>query len=195
MISSTPGIVISAAGTLLLLVLFVFQLKDYLAIGSETSLVVDELVDDTLRVNFNVTLHEARLATRTSPPHTGPPGSDAVAVPVPAHRARRPSSSAHPRHSQVPCEYLTVDVSDLTGVVRHNISKDILKWRLNARQAVLGDSMAVAVKEAKAEDASRHENHDVFFDDEDAPEPAGRACARGEGARGEGARREGAASA
>ena len=195
MISSTPGIVISAAGTLLLLVLFVFQLKDYLAIGSETSLVVDELVDDTLRVNFNVTLHEARLATRTSPPHTGPPGSDAVAVPVPAHRARRPSSSAHPRPAQVPCEYLTVDVSDLTGVVRHNISKDILKWRLNARQAVLGDSMAVAVKEAKAEDASRHENHDVFFDDEDAPEPAGRACARGEGARGEGARREGAASA
>lgn len=195
MISSTPGIVISAAGTLLLLVLFVFQLKDYLAIGSETSLVVDELVDDTLRVNFNVTLHEARLATRTSPPHTGPPGSDAVAVPVPAHRARHSSSSAHPRPSQVPCEYLTVDVSDLTGVVRHNISKDILKWRLNARQAVLGDSMAVAVKEAKAEDASRHENHDVFFDDEDAPEPAGRACARGEGARGEGARREGAASA
>ena len=195
MISSTPGIVISAAGTLLLLVLFVFQLKDYLAIGSETSLVVDELVDDTLRVNFNVTLHEARQGPHTSPPHTGPPGSDAVAVPVPAHRARRPSSSAHPRPSQVPCEYLTVDVSDLTGVVRHNISKDILKWRLNARQAVLGDSMAVAVKEAKAEDASRHENHDVFFDDEDAPEPAGRACARGEGARGEGARREGAASA
>jgi len=72
----------------------------------------------------------------------------------------------------VPCEYLAVDVSDLTGIVRHNISKDILKWRLNARQAVLGDSMAVAVKEAKAEDASRHENHDVFFDDEDAPEPA-----------------------
>ena len=63
MISSTPGIVISAAGTLLLLVLFVFQLKDYLAIGSETSLVVDELVDDTLRVNFNVTLHEVRQAT------------------------------------------------------------------------------------------------------------------------------------
>ena len=173
-ISSTPGIIISAAGTLLLLVLFVFQLKDYLAIGSETTLVVDELVDDTLRVNFNVTLHEARRASGppTSPPRTGPPGSDEVAVPVPAYRTTRPSSPGHPRPSQVPCEYLAVDVSDLTGIVRHNISKDILKWRLNARQAVLGDSMAVAVKEAKAEDASRHENHDVFFDDEDAPEPA-----------------------
>ena len=92
MISSTPGIIISAAGTLLLLVLFVFQLKDYLAIGSETTLVVDELVDDTLRVNFNVTLHEAR--PHTSPPHTSPPGSDEVAVlctgpPAPAYRATR----------------------------------------------------------------------------------------------------------
>jgi thiol-disulfide isomerase/thioredoxin len=129
-ITSTPGIIISAAGTILLLVLFVFQLKDYLAIGSETTLVVDELIDDTLRVNFNVTLHE------------------------------------------VPCEYLSVDVSDLTGIVRHNISKDILKWRLNSNQAVLGDSMAVAIKEAKADSSTQHENHDVFFDDEDAPEPA-----------------------
>ena len=78
----------------------------------------------------------------------------------------------------MPCEYLAVDVSDLTGVVRHNISKDILKWRLNAKQVVLGDSMAVAVKEAKAEDASRHENHDVFFDEEDEPEPADRAWSK-----------------
>jgi len=175
-ISSTPGIIISAAGTLLLLVLFVFQLKDYLAIGSETTLVVDELVDDTLRVNFNVMLHEAR--PHTSPPHTSPPGSDEVAVPVPAYRTTRPSSPDHSRPSQVPCEYLAVDVSDLTGVVRHNICKDILKWRLNAKQVVLGDSMAVAVKEAKAEDASRHENHDVFFDEEDEPEPADRAWSK-----------------
>ena len=36
-ISSTPGMVISAAGTVLLLVLFVFQLKDYLSIGSHTT--------------------------------------------------------------------------------------------------------------------------------------------------------------
>ena len=160
MISSTPGIIISAAGTLLLLVLFVFQLKDYLAIGSETTLVVDELVDDTLRVNFNVTLHEVIW------PSHQPTGQR-------PRRGARASSRGRPRPSQVPCEYLAVDVSDLTGIVRHNISKDILKWRLNARQAVLGDSMAVAVKEAKVEDASRHENHDVFFDDEDAPEPAG----------------------
>jgi len=129
-ISSTPGMVISAAGTLLLVVLFVLQLQDYLAVGSHTTLVVDELIDDTLRVNFNVTLHE------------------------------------------VPCDYLSVDVSDLTGIVRHNISKDILKWRLNHRQDVLGDSMAVAVKEAQADSPERHENHDMFFEDDDEPEPA-----------------------
>ena len=128
--SSTPGMVISAAGTMLLLVLFVFQLQDYLAVGSHTTLVVDELIDDTLRVNFNVTLHE------------------------------------------VPCDYLSVDVSDLTGIVRHNISKDILKWRLNQHQAVQGDSMAVAVKEAKAESLTRHENHDMpmLYEDDDEPE-------------------------
>ena len=104
-------------------------------------------------------------------------------MPVPTYQSRAswPAKQFNEHAAQVPCDYLSVDVSDLTGVVRHNISKDILKWRLNHRQAVLGDSMAVAVKEAKAEDASRHENHDVFFDDEDAPEPAGPACARGEG--------------
>ena len=96
MISSTPGIVISAAGTLLLLVLFVFQLKDYLAIGSETSLVVDELVDDTLRVNFNVTLHEARQAlapAHLTPAHQAATRSRCPSQPtgpaVPAHRPTR----------------------------------------------------------------------------------------------------------
>ena len=107
MVSSTPGIIISAAGTLLLLVLFVFQLKDYLAIGSETTLVVDELVDDTLRVNFNVTLHEVRRPL--DPPRqltwsrcayrlTGPPAQLsglptvlAGAVRVPRGRCLRPN--------------------------------------------------------------------------------------------------------
>ena len=88
-ISSTPGIVISAGGTLLLLVLFVFQLKDYLAIGSETTLVVDELIDDTLRVNFNVTLHEARAAPRPAVRRRrrGPPQRTTTAA-APRRRCR-----------------------------------------------------------------------------------------------------------
>ena len=91
-ITSTPGIIISAAGTILLLVLFVFQLKDYLAIGSETTLVVDELVDDTLRVNFNVTLHEANAAPEL------PPLSAPIRTLAPQHQcpaqARAPRSGA-----------------------------------------------------------------------------------------------------
>ena len=37
----------------------------------------------------------------------------------------------------VPCEYLSVDVSDMTGTNRHNISKDILKWRLDSRGRII----------------------------------------------------------
>ena len=86
-ITSTPGIIISAAGTILLLVLFVFQLKDYLAIGSETTLVVDELVDDTLRVNFNVTLHEANAAPELPPPSAPMHPGSAAPVPSPSPRS------------------------------------------------------------------------------------------------------------
>ena len=76
-----PGTVISAVGTLIMVVLFIFELQHYMTITSSTTLVVDELVDEVLRVNFNVTLY------------------------------------------QVPCEHLSVDVSDMTGTTRHNITK------------------------------------------------------------------------
>ena len=41
----------------MLITLFLFELSAYLTVTSTTDLVVDELVDETLRVNFNVTLH------------------------------------------------------------------------------------------------------------------------------------------
>jgi len=106
-ISSTPGVIISALGTVLLIVLFLFELRAYLTVTTSTELVVDELVDEVLRVNFNVTLH------------------------------------------QVPCEFLTVDVSDLTGTNTHNISKDILKWRLDSNQRVIDHSGIASVLETK----------------------------------------------
>ena len=49
----------------------------------------------------------------------------------------------------VPCEFLSVDVADMTGTNRHNISKDILKWRLDKDQRHLSGSMAVAAVEHK----------------------------------------------
>ena len=69
-ISSTPGVVISVLGTLLMASLFFMQLMSHGA-ATATELVVDDLLDEMLRVNFNVTLPSA------------------------------------------PCDYLSVDVSDL----------------------------------------------------------------------------------
>ncbi|EOD20065.1 hypothetical protein EMIHUDRAFT_208872 [Emiliania huxleyi CCMP1516] len=57
-VTSTPGLIISALGTVVLITLFLFELSAYLTVTSTTDLVVDELVDETLRVNFNVTLHQ-----------------------------------------------------------------------------------------------------------------------------------------
>ena len=39
---------------------------------------------------------------------------------------------------QVPCEYVSIDVSDTTGASTHNITKDVLKFRLDQSQRVLG---------------------------------------------------------
>ena len=46
----------------------------------------------------------------------------------------------------VPCEFLSVDVADMTGTNRHNISKDILKWRLDARGHMIQHANAVAAR-------------------------------------------------
>jgi len=129
-ISSTPGTIISLIGTVVMITLFVLELHAYFELKTSTTLVVDELVDDTLRANFNVTLH------------------------------------------QVPCEYLSVDVSDMTGLSRHNISKDILKWRLDSNQRVIETTSAVAAKtvhEGKIEHETHNGVYDVFDPDEYEP--------------------------
>ena len=114
--------IISLLGTIVMLTLFVFELNEYFTMSATTTLVVDELVDETLRVNFNVTMH------------------------------------------QVPCEYLSVDVSDLTGTSRHNISKDILKWRLDSQQRVITSATAVAARSAAERLHDRHETHGGAYD-------------------------------
>ena len=101
---------------MLLVVLFCFELQGYLTVTTQTDLVVDEMVDEVLRVNFNVSLHQVLNVFPTAVP------------PLPCGRHSRKT------HRQVPCEYLSVDVSDLTGMNSHNISKDILKWRLDQHQ-------------------------------------------------------------
>jgi len=129
-IQSTPGMIISLLGTVVMLTLFVLELNAYFQVSTSTTLVVDELVDDMLRANFNVTLH------------------------------------------QVPCEYLSVDIADMTGSTRHNVSKDILKWRLDSSQRVIAATNAVAARTV-SEGTLAHETHDGAFDvfDPDEYEP------------------------
>jgi len=133
-VTSTPGLIISALGTVVLITLFLFELSAYLTVTSTTDLVVDELVDETLRVNFNVTLH------------------------------------------QVPCEFLSVDVSDMTGAATHDIRKDILKWRLDSNQRVVRDAAAVSAVETRdakraADAAMSKEPVSPSYGDEDEEEP------------------------
>jgi len=135
-ISSTPGMIISLIGTIVMITLFIFELNAYRKVDVSTTLVVDELVDEMLRMNFNVTLH------------------------------------------QVPCDYLSIDVSDTTGTARHNISKDILKWRLDSEQRVIAASTALTAHtrtEARQHPDTDHETHggkyDMLGDDDDEYEP------------------------
>ena len=124
-ISSTPGMIISLIGTIVMITLFLFELSEYFALKSATTLVVDEFRDEVLRVNFNVTMH------------------------------------------QVPCEFLSVDVSDMTGTNRHNISKDILKWRLDANGKFIEHATATAARTAVEAAADKHETHNGAFDEFD----------------------------
>ena len=131
-ISSTPGIVISVVGTVIMITLFLFELGEYFALKTSTTLVVDEFRDEVLRANFNLTVH------------------------------------------QVPCEFLSLDVQDMTGTNRHNISKDILKWRLDAQGRVIQHATAVAAHTATELAATaKHETHGGAFDafDPDEYEP------------------------
>ena len=114
--SGTPGVIISIAGTIIMMTLFLFELSEYFTLKSSTTLVVDEFRDEVLRANFNVTLHA------------------------------------------VPCEYLSV--SDMTGTNKHNVSKDILKWRLSDRQEVIDAANPEVAKTAvehkqEAEEAAK----------------------------------------
>lgn len=78
----------------------------------------------------------------------------------------------------MPCDYLSIDVSDTTGTARHNISKDILKWRLDSEQRVIAASTALTAHtrtEARQHPDTDHETHggkyDTLGDDDDEYEP------------------------
>ena len=53
--------IISLLGTVVMATLFVFELNAYFSVSVSTTLVVDELVDEMLRANFNVSVHQVQL--------------------------------------------------------------------------------------------------------------------------------------
>jgi len=65
---------------------------------------------------------------------------------------------------QVPCEHLSLDVSDMTGTTRHNITKDILKWRLDSMQRHVEDSAVTTVRTTGDSAPTKHANFDMVFD-------------------------------
>ena len=107
LVNSPTGILASIVGTLVLTALFLLEINAYLSVSTQTDLVVDELPDKLLRINFNVTLHE------------------------------------------VPCEYLSVDVADYASGNTHNITKDILKFRLDQKQRPVAFHGAMQAAETK----------------------------------------------
>ena len=72
----------------------------------------------------------------------------------------------------MPCEYVSLDVTDITGMNSHNITKDILKWRLDDKQQVLKDTSAMVAEEHRGLNAHALAIADEFDDrDEDEDEP------------------------
>eukprot|EP00962_Isochrysis_galbana_P005491 scaffold1487_cov116-Isochrysis_galbana.AAC.30 len=86
-VTSTTGVIVSIVGTFILVVLFMFELHAYLSVTTVTDLVVDELADETLRVNFNVTLHAVRRATAR---RSGGRALPLLRRPIPPSRAAGP---------------------------------------------------------------------------------------------------------
>jgi len=96
------GALLSLIGVCLMTSLFVLELNAWLTIDTTTRIVLDSNGDDTMQINFNVTL------------------------------------------PNLPCYLSSVDVSDVLGIRKVNITKDIRKWRLNAHG---GDAKKVTNKE------------------------------------------------
>lgn len=82
-------------------VLFILEFNNYLSVQYQSSIVMDEALDQTLQINFNITVPDLR------------------------------------------CEFASLDVSDLTGTRRHNMTTDIYKIRIDAKNRMIGMANSV----------------------------------------------------
>ncbi|KAJ0402025.1 hypothetical protein ATCC90586_010282 [Pythium insidiosum] len=95
-VSTLPGVSLSIAGCFLMLLLFVLELNAFLTVDYKHDIVMDDALDATLRINFNITVPD------------------------------------------LPCEFASVDVSDLTGTRKHNMTKNIYKIRIDHKGRHVG---------------------------------------------------------
>lgn len=95
-VSTLPGVGLSIGGCIIMFLLFILEFNSYLSVSYESSIVMDEGLDENMRINFNVTIPDLR------------------------------------------CEFASLDVSDMTGTRKHNMTKDIYKIRIDSKQRIIG---------------------------------------------------------
>lgn len=95
-VSTLPGVGLSISGCFIMFILFILEFNSYLTTNYVTTIVMDEGMDEMMRINFNVTIPDLR------------------------------------------CEFASLDVSDLTGTRKHNMTQDIYKIRIDHKQRMIG---------------------------------------------------------
>ncbi|EGZ06871.1 hypothetical protein PHYSODRAFT_319561 [Phytophthora sojae] len=110
-VSTLPGVSLSIAGCFIMFLLFILEFNSYLTVDYKYDIVMDEGLDQTMRINFNITVPD------------------------------------------LPCEFATVDVSDMTGTRKHNMTSNIYKIRLDQKGRSVGLAQEKQIMPQFAEDA------------------------------------------
>ncbi|EQC39325.1 hypothetical protein SDRG_03530 [Saprolegnia diclina VS20] len=110
-VSTLPGVSLSLVGCFIMFVLFILEFNSYLSVNYRYDIVMDEGLDEMMRINFNITVPDLR------------------------------------------CEFASIDVSDMTGTRKHNMTKDIYKIRIDSKRRILGMSAEEQPMPAYADDS------------------------------------------
>lgn len=95
-VSTLPGVSLSIGGVFIMFLLFVLEFNAFLTVDYKHEIVMDEGLDQMMRINFNITVPD------------------------------------------LPCEFASVDVSDMTGTRKHNMTKNIYKIRIDHKGRHVG---------------------------------------------------------
>lgn len=109
--STLPGVSLSIAGCFIMFILFILEFNSYLTVDYKYDIVMDEGLDQTMRINFNITVPD------------------------------------------LPCEFASVDVSDMTGTRKHNMTSNIYKIRIDHKGRHVGLASEQQLQPAYANDA------------------------------------------